>query len=180
MNKLISIAFIGFLVFFPVDRAFSASSDSLSKDKTFFELFIERISSIFSGSQSAEASDGEKDLGKERLRLLKALNTHELYVRSSMSGVEMYLAREQSIELLKKVKVAVEDSKLSDKNKIEVVSYIDDMRKVFLMDLVDSPQEKLKSVVLATFDEYEAMVFKLSEDEVASLNTELVKQGVNL
>lgn len=171
-----SLAFL----FNPLTRAHAQASNSENTSKTFFEIVVDNISKVFSGIGKAEASNEEKDLGQNRIALLRFLNAHELEVRSGMSGVDLYLKREQGLESLKKIKSAIEASDLSQKNKTEAVSYLEDVKRVYLMDLVDSPQEKLKSLILGNFDQYESMVFKISEDEAKSLLNSLDKEGFNV
>ncbi len=183
ISKLSVIAVLVYSVAFlcvPLTRVYSASPEEYKNSdsrKTFFEIVVDNISKVFSGIGKAEASNEEKNLGESRVRLLRALNTHELEVRSGMSGVDLYLKRDQGLETLKKVKVSIENSDLSRNHKSEALSYLDDVKKVYLMDLVDSPQEKLKSLILATFDQHEALVFKISEEEAQSLIASLNKEG---
>ncbi len=183
ISKLLVSAFLvasfAFL-FNPLTRAYAQSSNSDNSSKTFFEIVVDNISKVFSGIGKAEAANEEKDLGENRIALLRFLNNHELGVRSEMSGVDLYLKRDSALESLKKVKKVIEASDLQDKHKSEAISYLEDVKRVYLMDLVDSPQEKLKSLLLGTFDQYESMVFMISEEDAKGLIELLNKEGFEL
>ncbi|MBI4091141.1 hypothetical protein HY419_00145, partial [candidate division WWE3 bacterium] len=60
-----------------------------------------------------------------------------------------------------------------------LLAKIDEIGMVFNLDLVESPQDKIKPVILSTLDEIEKMVFEMSEDDAKYILDQLSSFGLS-
>ncbi len=167
-KALILGTIVAVTAFLPLNRAYGA--DSSVKKPTFFQRIVDKISSLLGTDSEAQASSSAgRELGEARTSLLKTLNKYELLIRVSVSGGDIYLRREILLAKIEKAKELVSKSTISSDHQKVILGSIDELQKVLNEDLINSPQDKIKPLILSMFDQLEALVFEMSEDEAAQL-----------
>lgn len=161
---------------FSLQNAAYAAGSSVKKN-TFFDSLIAGIKDFFSGSKV----DAENvDMSGARGSLLQLLNKYEFFVRVNVSGSDMYLKRDSILAKLKEGKEAIsKSSEISPNHKTSLLESLELIEGNLRLNLVDAPQEKTKPVVLNAFDEVEAMVFKMSQEEASAIEKIVVNLGIS-
>lgn len=169
MKKALTLAtIVVMMAFSPPNRAYGA--DASVKKTSFFQRIVDKISSLLGNDSQAQASSSAgRELGESRSNLLKALNKYELLIRVGVSGGDIYLKRETILAKIEKAKELIYKSTLESSHQKVILDRIDELQKVLNEDLVNAPQDKIKPLVLTAFDQLEALVFDMSEDEAAQL-----------
>lgn len=158
-----------FLVIFAmifVNPAYAAENGS---NKSFFDSFIAPFFSIFSPKLESTISSKNTEIGSDRQALLKFLNSSEMKVRLALTGRDLYINRKEVGEVISNINIQVRESGVSEKIKRVVASEAESVEKALNPELTESPQIKAKETVLATFDNLEAFVFDISEEDARKL-----------
>lgn len=151
-----------------------------SGKKSFFNELFAPIISIFSHTTSAQSSESAtEELGPARVKLLKFLDKKEMAVRVSIPGRDIYLKREVILSKLSAVNDQIRESSVSGEVKDAVSVKFSKIEKILNLDLTESPQDKIKPVVLDTFDGLETFVFSISESDASKILAILESQEIN-